>query len=67
MELVVVYDIIIDEIDTPIAISDAQNLSETICVSLFELKFCFDEFGHHIEYNKISSWFTYNTNKIKFV
>ena len=43
VELVIVYDIILDEIDTPIAIHDAQNLSETICVSIFALQFCFDE------------------------
>ena len=49
----IVYEMIIPqwyEIDTPIVICDAQNLSKIICVfSLFELKVCFDEFGHHIK------------------
>ena len=49
----IVYEMIIpqwNEIDTPIVICDAQNLSKIICVfSLFELKVCFDEFGHHIK------------------
>ena len=35
--------------DTPLVTIDVQHLSKTLCVCLFELKFCFDEFGHHIE------------------
>ena len=51
MMLLIMYEMIIPqryEIDTPLAICDAQNLSETLCVSLFELKICFDVFGYHI-------------------